>query len=74
MVQETTKENQPSLDDLISLSEAAEISGFTSRHLRHLCSSQQLWAKKLGRSWFTTEKSIKDYLSLNIKPGRKVTK
>jgi hypothetical protein len=74
MNKDIEKENQPGLDDLISLSEAAELSGFTPRHLRRLCSTQELWAKRLGRSWFTTEKSIKDYLSLNIKPGRKPQK
>jgi hypothetical protein len=60
---------KPDLDDLISLSEAAKISGFTTRHLRHLANNGELWAKKLGRNWFTTDQSIREYLSRNRRPG-----
>jgi hypothetical protein len=63
--------DQPNLDDLISLSEAAEISGFTTRHLRNLASSGDLWAKKLGRNWVTTTQAVQEYLSRDIKPGPK---
>lgn len=66
-----TNEDQPKLDDLISFSEAAELSGFTTRHLRHLAAEGELWARKLGRNWFTTAHAVQEYLSRNIKPGPK---
>ena len=69
------KENnaiQPSLDELISLSKAAELSGFTTRHLRLLASNGEIWAKKLGRNWFTTAQAVREYLARDRKPGPKV--
>ena len=65
----TNKEEQPGLDDLITLSEAAELSGFTTRHLRHLAINRDIWARKLGRNWFTTAKAISDYLEQDRRPG-----
>ena len=70
-------ENQnyrPDLEDLITLEEAAKISGFTTRHLRKLASSGDIWAKKLGHNWFTTAKSVEGYLVRERKPGPKPKK
>lgn len=61
----------PGLDDLISLTEAAELSGFTTRHLRHLAINGEIWAKKIGRNWVTTAQAVQDYKSRNVKPGPK---
>jgi hypothetical protein len=66
--------NNPDLDDLITLSEAARISGFTTRHLRHLAENDELWAKKLGRNWFTTVHVVREYLSRVRRPGPKPKK
>ena len=63
--------SQPSLDELISLSEAAELSGFTTRHLRYLAMNGELWAKKLGRNWFTTTQAVQEYLARDRRPGPK---
>jgi len=63
--------NQPGLDELISLSQAAEISRLSPRHLRHLAINGQIWSKKLGRNWFTTKAAVKDYLAQEHKPGPK---
>ena len=63
---------QPKLDELISLSEAAEISGFTTRHLRYLATSGELWAKKLGHNWFTTAQAVRKYMARDRRPGRAV--
>ena len=63
--------NQPLLDDLISLSKAAEISGLSPDHLRRLAGEGILWAKKIGRNWVTTEKAVLEYLALNRRPGPK---
>jgi len=66
--------DQPSLDDLITLNEAAKLSGFTTRHMRHLAMTGEIWAKKIGWNWFTTTRAVQDYLSLNKKPGPKPQK
>jgi hypothetical protein len=63
--------NQPNLNELISLSKAAELSGFTTRHLRLLATSGEIWAKKLGRNWFTTTQAVQEYLARDRKPGPK---
>lgn len=68
---QNNKDNQPGLDDLITLIEAAKLSGFTTRHLRHLAENEQLWAKKLGRNWFTTTQAVNDYLARDRRPGPK---
>ena len=69
--QPTENDSQPNLDELISLTEAAAISGFTTRHLRHLAINGEFWAKKLGRNWFTTSQAVQKYLARDIKPGPK---
>ena len=66
-----TSDDQPNLGELITLSEAAELSGFTTRHLRHLAVNGEIWAKKLGRNWFTTAQAVRKYLALERKPGPK---
>ena len=40
---------QPNLDELITFSQASEISGFTDRHIRKLATNHEIWAMKLGR-------------------------
>ena len=64
-------DEKPSLDDLISLSEAAEISGLSPDHLRRLAGEGILWAQKIGRNWVTTEKAVHEYLALGRRPGPK---
>jgi len=63
--------DQPNLKDLITLEEAARLSGFTDRHLRHLAIKNEIWAIKLGRNWFTTAQAVKEYLAKGRKPGPK---
>jgi hypothetical protein len=66
-----TNDDQPGLNELITLSEAAEMSGFTTRHLRYLAENSELWAKKLGRNWFTTTQAVEEYLARERRPGPK---
>ena len=61
----------PSLGDLISLQEAARLSGLTSDHLRRLVRGGQLWGKKLGRNWVTTEQAVREYVAQARRPGPK---
>jgi excisionase family DNA binding protein len=63
--------DQPELDDLISLKEAAKISGLSHDHLRRLAGQGDLWAKKIGRDWVTTERAVKKYLARDRRPGPK---
>lgn len=63
--------DQLNLEDLISLKEAAAISGLSHDHLRRLAGRGDLWAKKIGRDWLTTEKAVKEYLARKRRPGPK---
>ena len=72
MTEQTNKsEDQPRLDELISLSEAAELSGLSPDHLRRLVRKGELWGKKLGRNWVTTVHAVNEYIARNRKPGPK---
>lgn len=61
----------PSLNDLISLREAAELSGLSAGHLRLLVSRGDLWGTKLGRNWVTTAQAVQEYLAQDRRPGPK---
>jgi hypothetical protein len=65
-------EAPPNLDDLISLNQAAQLSGLSPSHIRLLVRKGIIWGKKMGRDWFTSAQSIQDYLKQNRKPGPKV--
>ena len=69
-----TINDQPGLNELITLSEAADLSGLSPNHLRLLVSKGVIWGKKLGRNWFTTAQAIKEYLKQDRKPGPKPQK
>ena len=66
--------DQPRLDQLISLREAAELSGLSTRHLRLLVSQGEMWGAKLGRNWITTAQAVKEYLAKDRRPGPKPQK
>lgn len=56
---------------LVSLAEAAEISGLSQGHLRLLAKQEKIWAVKIGRNWVTTREAIQEYLATNPRPGPK---
>jgi excisionase family DNA binding protein len=64
-------DDQPKLDDLLSLSEAAEYSGLSATHLRLLVRNGDLQGRKIGRDWVTTKLAIDQYLSKERKRGPK---
>jgi excisionase family DNA binding protein len=66
--------NHVNLNDLISLQQAAEISGLSPDHLRRLVEKGEIWGKKIGRNWVTTAQAVTAYISRNIRPGRKMKK
>jgi excisionase family DNA binding protein len=70
-VTDGTKRDTPDLDDLISLREAAELSGLSAGHLRLLVSRGEMWGIKLGRNWVTTAQAVQEYLAQDRRPGPK---
>ena len=48
---------------LISLKEAAALSGLSHAHLRWLARKGKLEATRMGRDWFTAKKAVDLYLS-----------
>ena len=61
----------PDLRDLITLKQAAEISGLSYSHLRLLARKERIRAIRLGHEWFTTAKDIDEYLAQGPRPGPK---
>ena len=66
--------DQPSLKELISLQEAAKLSGLSAGHLRLLVSRGDLWGTKIGRNWVTTAQAVEEYLAQDRRPGPKPKK
>jgi excisionase family DNA binding protein len=66
--------DQPELDELISLSQAAELTGLSASHLRLLVRQGDVWGRKLGRNWLTTEQAVREYIAQENKPGPKPKK
>jgi hypothetical protein len=61
--------DQPSLDQLISLREAAELSRLSASHLRLLVSRGDVWGQKIGRNWVTTAQAVQGYVAQDHRPG-----
>lgn len=55
--------------ELISLAEAAQLSGLNQDFLRQLAIKGRLKARKIGRNWVTTPKAVSDYLASRKKIG-----
>lgn len=60
---------QPDLDDLITLKEAAQRCALSYSHLRRLARTGEIWAKKFGTTWLTTELAVNEYLARDRRPG-----
>lgn len=48
--------------NMISLNQAAKISGYTQDYLGYLVRQGEIKAVRSGRNWFTTEEQIKEYI------------
>lgn len=46
---------------LLSLAEAAELSGLSQDYLKQIAQKGRLRAKKIGRNWATTLEAIEEY-------------
>jgi|688.fasta_scaffold1218096_1 hypothetical protein len=51
-----------SLKKIISLNQAAKISGYSQDYLGFLIRKGEMEGVKKGRTWFTTEEALKDYI------------
>jgi hypothetical protein len=58
------------LRDLISLQDAAKLSGMSSSHIRLLIRQEEMWGIKIGRNWVTTELAIREYQARAKRRGR----
>ena len=74
MKNDNNHSTNPGIDDLILLREAALISGLSPNHLRLLVRRGDIWGRKLGRDWFTTEQAVKEYISQEHRTGPKPKK
>ena len=72
MLEQSEKsDDQPELDELISLIQAADISGLSHSHLRLLVRRGDIWGKRMGRDWFTSTRAVQEYLTRDRRPGPK---
>jgi excisionase family DNA binding protein len=49
-------------EELLSLAEAAALSGMHPAHLRKLAERGDLEARKIGRMWVTTRRAVEAYM------------
>ena len=66
--------DQLRLGELITLKQAAKLSGLSYSHIRYLVRTGKIEARKLGRDWFTTEQAVNEYLAQDRRPGPKPQK
>lgn len=71
LMSEEQPDSTPNLSDLITLKQAAELSGLSYSHLRLLARKEKIRAIRLGHEWFTTAKDIDEYLAQEPRPGPK---
>ncbi len=57
------------MSEWISVKEAADYTGYTVQHVRHLLRKELIGGRKFGRDWFTTKESLDKYLATDPKPG-----
>lgn len=57
------------MPEWISVQAAADYTGYTTRHIRHLLDKKLVEGKKFGRDWFTTKEALDEYQATNPRPG-----
>jgi excisionase family DNA binding protein len=61
----------PDEADLISVSEAAARTGYTTRHITRLIRAGKIAGRKIGPIWLTTVEAVEVYRRSDPKPGPK---
>lgn len=59
------------LDDWITPREAAELTGVTPHHVRHLARTGTIEARKFGHAWMVRRASVEAYAAREHHPGPK---
>ena len=62
------------INDAITVAQAASHSGLSKRHVRLLLEKGMILGKKIGRDWITTKQEVNRYLATNPRPGPKIKK
>jgi len=57
--------------EMITVSEASELSGYTPQHIRLLIRQGLISARRAGGIWLIEASSLRSYLDSNPKPGPK---
>ena len=60
-----------SIDQLLSIQQAADQSPLSVVHLRRLVRQGRVAGVRLGRNWFTTAEAVQTYLNHGYRPGPK---
>jgi len=63
--------DQTQFDKLITLRDAAELSGLSHSHLRLLVRKGEIRGEKMGRDWLTTARAVYEYTARDRRPGPK---
>ncbi len=58
------------LEDILSLSEAARLSGLSAHTLSQQAEKGRLRARKVGRTWVTTRDCLEEYLRDHARHGQ----
>ena len=57
-------------DELITITQAAELYGFSAVHLRQMAQRGKLGARKVGSIWLTTPADVEEYIRRRKRTGR----
>ncbi len=60
--------------EMITVSEASELSGYTPQHIRLLIRQGLIDARRAGGIWLIQASSLRSYINSNPKPGPKSNK
>ena len=61
------------VDQWVTTTEAAQISGYHVEHIRRLIRDGHILARKWGKEWMVDKSSLLDYLKIEKKPGPKLS-
>jgi excisionase family DNA binding protein len=60
---------KPAKNDLVTLSQAADLYGYSGDYLRRLAEKGRLNAQKIGHHWLTTTEDVESFLVTREKRG-----
>jgi excisionase family DNA binding protein len=60
---------KPKKDELVTLSQAGKLYGYSSDYLRRLAEKGRLKARKVGHQWLTTSDEVESFIGSREKRG-----